>query len=273
MKKIGKNNITILLLLVLFLKNGLIAQIPITEQEAIDLALKNNPPLQRNQSRIEQTKALLPTAKTLPNAEFSMETPQFLMAPDNSPIWTTLGVQQTFLSPKVYRQNEKVLQQQVKVAQSEQLATVHDIRFKARQLYQNCLFTKEKIRFAQEQDSIFKEMNHVAEVEYKVGKITPLEKQVMVSFYANIVHILRGGQMEFQNALSELSQYLKTPQVSVNQYFTRLVLKNTAQKQVRDSSFLSISTTLLTTHPRPLKNAFTQSKQAVRAIQKPLKPR
>jgi outer membrane protein TolC len=198
------------------------AQSSISEQEAIDLALKNHPSQQRHQNRIAQTQALLPTAKTMLPTEFSAETPQFLMGPDNSAIWTTLGAQQSFLSRKVYRQNEKVLQQNVKVAQAEQAMSAFDIRFQVRQLYQNCLFSKEKVRFSAEQDSVFKEMNRIAEVEYKVGKITALEKTVIESFYLNIRQILRGGEMAFQNAQMELAQYLKTPQVIVNQYFTRL---------------------------------------------------
>jgi outer membrane protein TolC len=198
------------------------AQTVLSEQEAIDLALKNHPSQQRHQNRIAQTQALLPTAKTMLPTEFSAETPQFLMGPDNTAIWTTLGAQQTFLSRKIYRQNEKVLQQHVKVAQAEQAMSAFDIRFHVRQLYQHCLFTKEKVRFSTEQDSVFKEMNRIAEVEHKVGKITALEKTVIESFYLNLRQILRGGEMELQNAQRELGQYLKTPQVVVNQSFTRL---------------------------------------------------
>jgi outer membrane protein TolC len=207
------------------------AQTAISEQEAIDLALKNHPSQQRHQNRIAQTQALLPTAKTMLPTEFSAETPQFLMGPDNTAIWTTLGAQQTFLSRKVYRQNEKVLQQQVKVAQAEQAMSAFDIRFQVRQLYQHCLFTKEKVRFSTEQDSVFREMNRIAEVEYKVGKITALEKTVIESFYLNIRQILRGGEMEFQNAQSELAQYLKMPQVAVNQSFTRLKMPVPIEKK------------------------------------------
>jgi outer membrane protein TolC len=207
------------------------AQTALSEQEAIDLALKNHPSQLRHQNRIAQTQALLPTAKTMLPTEFSMETPQFLMGPDNTAIWTTLGAQQSFLARKVYQQNEKVLQQHVKLAQAEQAISAFDIRFHVRQLYQHCLFTKEKIHFANEQDSVFKEMNRIAEVEYKVGKITALEKTVIESFYLNVRQILRGGEMEFQNAQNELAQYLKMPQVLVNHSFTRLKTSVSMEKE------------------------------------------
>ena len=194
----------------------------ISEQEAMDLAVKNHPLIQKNQTQILHAKALIPTAKTYAPAEFSAETPQFLMGPDNSTVWTVLGVQQSFLNKKVYQQHEKTLLQQVKVSEAELAVSVQDIRHQARVLYQNCLFTKEKIRYWQEQDSVFQAFNRVAEVEARVGKITPLEKLTIESFYKNTAHLLRGAELENQNALLALNQYLKTSQTAVNQPFSKL---------------------------------------------------
>ena len=197
----------------------------LTEQEAMDLAVKNHPLIQKNQTQILHAKALIPTAKTLAPAEFSAETPQFLMGPDNSTVWTVLGVQQSFLNKKVYQQHEKTLQQQVKVSEAELAVSVQDIRHQARVLYQNCLLTKEKIRYWQEQDSVFQAFNRVAEVEARVGKITPLERLTIESFYKNTAHLLRGAALENQNALLALNQYLKTTQTVINQSFVKLFLE------------------------------------------------
>ena len=221
-KKLNINSkAAILLILACFLPKISFSQ-SLSELEAMELAVKNHPLIQKNQSQIAHAKQLVPTAKMITPSEISFETPQILMGPDNKPIWTTLGIQQSFLNKKVYQQNEKTLQQQVKVSEAEMAVSVHDIRHQARLLYQNCLFTKEKIRYWQEQDSIFKEFNRVAEVESRVGKITPLEKLTIESFYKNTQHILRGAETEHQNALLELSAFLKTPQVVVNQAFGKL---------------------------------------------------
>ena len=59
----------------------------------------------------------------------------------------------------------------------------------------------------------------MAEVEFRVGKITPLEKTTAEGFYKNIQQLLRGAEIEYANVLSELQQYLKTPQLTVNQSF------------------------------------------------------
>jgi heavy metal efflux system protein len=232
--KIKIPNKTIMILLLITSKSLVFAQNPPTrpagtegvvlssEQEAIDLALKNNALLSKNQTQIEQARLLIPTAKTLAPTDFFIETPQLYMAPDQSPIWTTLGAQQTFKPQKVYRQNEKVLQQNVKVTESERAIFTHDIAHQARVLYQNCLYAKAKMQFLQRQDSLFSEFNRVAEVESRVGKITPLEKLTLQSFYQNFAQILRGSLVENQSALNTLSVYLKTPQVVVNQSFTKL---------------------------------------------------
>ncbi len=225
-------NKTILLLFIgIFLGKTAFSQ-TITEQEAVNLAVKNHPLIQKNQTQIAHAKQLVPTAKTISATDFFAETPQFLMGPDNVPIWTVLGAQQSFLSPKVYKQHEKTLQQQVKLSVSEMAVSVHDIEHQARVLYQNCLFLQRKIVYAREQDSIFKEFNRVAEVEFRVGKITPLEKTTAESFYKNIQQLLRGSEIEYQNALSELSQYLKTPQVAVNQSFEKLPIGKTERSEL-----------------------------------------
>ena len=212
----------VIVLLLCFLLPKITFSQAITEQEAVSLAVKNHPLIQKNQTQIAHAKQLVPTAKTLPATDFYAETPQFLMGPDNVPIWTVLGAQQSFLSPKVYKQQEKTLQQQVKLSESELAISAHDIEHQARVLYQNCLFLGEKIRYEREQDSIFKEFNRVAEVEFRVGKITPLDKTTAESFYKNIQQLLRGSEIEYENALSELRQYLKMPQVTVNQFFVKL---------------------------------------------------
>jgi heavy metal efflux system protein len=193
-----------------------------SEKEAIDLALKNNALLSKNQTQIEQARLLIPTAKTIMPTDFFVETPQLYMAPDQSPIWSTIGAQQTFKPRKVYRQNEKVLQQNVKVTESERAIFAHDIAHQTRTLYQNCLYAKAKMQFLQRQDSVFSEFNRVAEVESRAGKITPLEKLTLQSFYQNFAQILRGSLVDNQNALNALSVYLKSPQVVVNQSFTKL---------------------------------------------------
>ena len=172
-KPLQKRYFAVLFIACFFVQTALSQSI--SEQEAMDLAVKNHPLIQKNQTQILHAKALVPTAKTFTPAEFSAETPQFLMGPDNTTVWTVLGVQQSFLNKKVYQQHEKTLQQQVKVSEAELAVSVQDIRHQARVLYQNCLFTKEKIRYWQEQDSVFQAFNRVAEVEARVGKITPLE--------------------------------------------------------------------------------------------------
>ncbi len=235
-----KKGVVTLLLLSCFLPKMAFSQ-SLTEQEAVSLAVKNHPLIQKNQTQIAHAKQLVPTAKTIGTTEFYAETPQFLMGPDNVPIWTVLGAQQSFLSPKVYKQHEKMLQQQVKLSESEMAVSVHDIEHQARVLYQNCLFLQRKIVYALEQDSIFKEFNRVAEVEFRVGKITPLEKTTAESFYKNIQQSLRGSEMEYQNALSELSQYLKTPQVAVNQAFEKLPVSKMERSELPIQRFYAES--------------------------------
>ncbi|MBL7813593.1 MAG: CusA/CzcA family heavy metal efflux RND transporter [Saprospiraceae bacterium] len=196
----------------------------ISEQEAVNMALKNHPLMLKNQSQITHAKQMVGTAKMITPSEFSFETPQLLMGPDNVTVWTVLGAQQSFLPKKVYNQNEKTLLQQAKVTESELAMSAHDITQQTRLLYQSCLFASEKVRYWREQDSIFKEFNRVAEVEFRVGKITPLEKTTAESFYKNIQQLLRGAELAEKNALDELKSFLKSPQISVNELFTKLNL-------------------------------------------------
>jgi cobalt-zinc-cadmium resistance protein CzcA len=202
----------------------------LTEAEAMEIAVKNHPLIQKNQSQIAQSKWLISAAKMIAPTDFFVETPQLLMGPDNSTIWTTFGAQQTIIPKKVYTQNERVLQQKVKVNEAEMAVSRHDIQHTARILYQNCLFTAEKVRYMREQDSVFREINRAAQVEAHTGNITALEKLTIESFYQQIAQQLRGAEMESTSALSELGQYLKLPQITVSQSFIKLKTTDILQK-------------------------------------------
>jgi heavy metal efflux system protein len=189
-----------------------------SEQQAIDLALAQHPILQKDKAIIERNRVLIATGKTIPSAEIYLEAPVS---------YTNVGIVQQFSLPQVYRQNGKVLEQKVKVSESEMAINEYEISYQVRQLYQNCLYTQEKSRYLAQQDSGFAQLSKIAQIESRVGKITPLEKMNMEAFYDNIHQEYTAAKLEHENSLLELGKFIGVQITATSEKFQKANLSPT----------------------------------------------
>ncbi len=193
-----------------------------SEQEAIDLAFKTHPSTIRQQTIVAQSKALIPTARLMQNPEIFSEGPQV------SPNGINFGIAQQFSLPSVYKQNEKTLQQRTRVAEADLEVTRYDIELRVRELFQNALFVNQKINYLKQQDSVFSAMTHVADVEFRTGATTPLDKLNLEVTYKNIHQQLNSAGLEYQNALAELGNYIGAREVAISADFNKIAPSNVA---------------------------------------------
>lgn len=217
------NKIKLFFFLLIYLPTHLEAQKILTEKEAIDLALRRNPLLLRQDLQIEQAKTLQLTARTLPQPEAFLETPNRSGEPT---IWANVGVSQSFQSPKLYRQNAKVLAQRVKVTTADREMSVLEVTQTTRLLYQQCVFLSQKKQFLQEQDSIFSSAKRVAEVEARLGNITPLQRLQLESLSSQAKATMKMVDVALQNAVSLLENFIGVKNILVTNYFEDTDLKN-----------------------------------------------
>ncbi len=206
------NKIKLLLVVISLCPNFLKAQKILTEKEAIDLALKRNPLLLRHDLQIEQTKILQATARTLPQPEAFLETPNRSGEPT---IWANVGISQSFQSPKLYRQNAKVLAQKTKTATADREISVLEITQTTRLLYQQCVFLSQKQIFLREQDSIFSSAKRVAEVEARLGNITPLQRLQLENLSTQAKAALKLSELALKNAFYQLENFVGVNNFSV----------------------------------------------------------
>lgn len=206
---------------------NILAQISLVNvDDAVAIALKNNPIAAKNAAEIARAKLLLPTAKTLPSTDFFIETPQFLMGPDNSTIFTQIGAQQRFQGKKRIAANTDVLTKKIGVAEATTASDVYNITRETHFLYENCLFLKEKVGFLRKQDTVFQELVKVANIEAQVGKISGFQKSQILLEYAKFSQILRGGILELENSHKILSEYLKTDEIVLLEPFSKRTIQN-----------------------------------------------
>lgn len=213
----------IFFVLIFLFPNFLLAQKILTEKEAIDLALKRNPLVSRQNLQIEQAKTLQATARTLPQPEAFLETPNRSGEPT---IWANIGISQSFQSPKLYRQNAKVLAQRVKVTTSEREMSVLEITQTTRLLYQQCVFLSQKQQFLQEQDSIFNAAKRVAEVEARLGNITPLQRLQLENLSYQAKAATKLTEVALKNAFSLLENFVGVNNFSVENDLEKIDWKN-----------------------------------------------
>ena len=143
-------------------------KILLSENEAIDLAVKNYPLIISSLKKIEQQKALIPSYLNLPNTEV------LIQAPTGDEM--RASILQMIDFPTVYAAQKKSLKTQVAIAEAEKETNVNLVKFSVKTAYNNLLYSIERESTLKRYDSILSDLIGVNEIRYKVGQIAILEK-------------------------------------------------------------------------------------------------
>ncbi|MEN9613408.1 MAG: hypothetical protein RLZZ628_4222 [Bacteroidota bacterium] len=224
MKFVKINKYLFLILKICFLSKINFAQTYLTEKAAIDLALQKHPQLAKGQLAIRHAEVVTATARNLQQPLL------YVSAPNN---WLNMGAEQNFALPKVYQQNEILLKQKVNVAKADNAIFAYDIAFQTRLLYQHFLFYKTKNVYLKTQDSLFQEINRIAETQYKVGQITALEKLNMESFHKTIHQSFVVSGMEMDNTRTALEAFLMTVNIQAIDSFQKRTITSLSMPENR----------------------------------------
>ena len=194
------------------------AQVYISEQEAIDQSLHNYPLILSSLKKIEQQKALLPSAYNFNNTELQFQ------APTGDGI--RLSVLQILDFPTVYLAQHKALKKQISVAEAEKETNVNLVKYTVKSTFNNLLFSLERERVLKRYDSILSDLIDVNEIRYRVGQIAILEKINGEAKYKIIQNQLLQVQTERRNNQFQLALYLGKPGDST--YFPNSKFNKTA---------------------------------------------
>jgi outer membrane protein TolC len=179
------------------------AQVLISEQEVIDKALQNYPLIVSSIKKIEQQKALLPSAFNLSNTELLWQAP--------TGDGMRLSVLQNIEFPTVYLAQHRALKKQVSIAEAEKETNVNLIKYTVKSTYNNLLYSVERERLLKRYDSLLSDLIEVNEIRYRVGQIAILEKINGEAKYKIVQNQLRQSQTERKNNQYQLALYLGKP--------------------------------------------------------------
>lgn len=170
--KPGKLSIFLLISFFGMAANNSFGQTPKTLKQTIEMGLANNPALKGTNLAIEKAQVLQGTAFDVDKTQFNLsQDPTAGGSNDNS-----LGVSQTFSFPAVYSAKSQVLSGESKLAERtygvSKLTLIRDISL----AYYELAYSQKKILLLKSLDSIYSNFDLHAELRYKTGETSYLEK-------------------------------------------------------------------------------------------------
>ncbi len=208
-KNISLKAIIMLLGISLAFPNFSFAQTPVLQlrlDEAIKISLQNNPQIKGAMLEVKQQNVLKKTAFDLQKTKISILNGQY-----NSVIKDNyIGISQDIYFPTVYIQQIKVQKQNVLLSEKNLAVTQSELIRNVKSAYYQLVFENERLKLLSYQDSIYKMFSIVAELKYKTGETSYLEKLSAQSKYQEIQLYRKQAEADIKIYQQELQKLLNT---------------------------------------------------------------
>jgi cobalt-zinc-cadmium resistance protein CzcA len=165
---------------------------PLTLQDCINRALRNNLTVRTAALEVEQSRALK-------KASFDPGKTNLTLTQDPTSggnIDNALGITQSFALPGLYKQQKNVFQQQVLLAEKSKMLTEAEIIRDVKTAYYNCMYGTAKINVLNYLDSVYLEFSRKAEVRQRTGETSNLERLTAQNKYQEIQLLQKEAQAE-----------------------------------------------------------------------------
>ncbi|CAA7391158.1 hypothetical protein CHRY9393_02858 [Chryseobacterium fistulae] len=174
MKEIkNKKGISVLIFFLSFGFAGLVSsQTPVTLQEAIDIALKNNRNLKNEKLKTEYSKVLIRSALDIPQTGLTVDYGQINSALTDM----KFGFSQNIAFPTVYRKQKNVYTEEWKKSMLNVSLKEYELKKAVSLTFYNILYGKEKEKLLQETLKLYTDFLDKASIRLKVGESNILEK-------------------------------------------------------------------------------------------------
>jgi cobalt-zinc-cadmium resistance protein CzcA len=202
----------------------------LSANEAIDMALHNNPVIKSANYSVEQQRAQEKTGFDLPKTNFNYGADNTTLLGNN-----TIGVQQSFSFPTVYVKQSKVLKQQVTLSKKSFAISKNDLIRNVRSAYYQMAYEVARQQLLTYQDSVYAGFAKAADVRYTSGETKYLEKVAADAQYQQVLLQKKQAQKDLQIDEQELQKWLNTNQpVQLT-----MPLEKVSMSIIADSSVLS----------------------------------
>ncbi|MGC4235090.1 MAG: CusA/CzcA family heavy metal efflux RND transporter [Niabella sp.] len=239
--------IVILFLTFSFLSAG--AQTPVSLQQAIDMALKNNLSVKNEQLRAAYHKKLIGSATAIPATSMNGQYGQVnSFYPD-----VAIGISQTVNFPTIYTRHKTLLTEEWKSSFLKVGMQESQLKKQVTQVYYHLIFLRHKQRLLQKNDSLFAAFLHKATLRFNKGESNVLEKTTAES---------QRGQIALQ--LSQLQQDKELAQLQFQLLLNTITDLVPAEEKDISGSIVIADTSLLLLHPEM--QYLKQQKQMAQAV-------
>ena len=161
------------------------AQVKLSEQEAVALALKNNPRVKIAALEVEGQQRLRKNSLALPPASIGLQYGQ-INGEAKDPF---LEISQGLGSIPAYFQRSKVNSLRVRIAEKESVLVEKDVTFEVRRAWHQWLYLRQVLKELEDQLSFYENFELRAELRHRLGESSLLEKNMI----ENSMHELRNN--------------------------------------------------------------------------------
>ncbi|MCY7349328.1 MAG: TolC family protein [Cytophagaceae bacterium] len=179
---------------------SVVAQQPLSEADMVALALANSPAIRASDLSIRQNQQLLKGAYTIPNLDVFTDSP--------TGNFYTIGVNQSFQLPTVYKRQYQLQNSQIGLAQTEKRITENDLRFRVRNLYLALQYGEALWQQYQIQDSVYNQLRIIAGRQFVAGQIDYLSKTFTESQADEVRNQLVQARTDVVTVTRQLQQLL-----------------------------------------------------------------
>lgn len=145
---------------------------PLSLQDALTIASENNPNLRSAALGVENQKVLRKATLDIPKTRFTLLHGQYNgIYNDNN-----FGIEQDFSFPTLYASQRKAQTQNVILSEKALHITKAELIRDVTSAYYQIVYGKEKLRLLTTQDSIYVKFSDVAQVKFRTGETSNLEK-------------------------------------------------------------------------------------------------
>ncbi len=194
------------------------AQNVISEQAALDSAMKHSPLLKSAELQVKQSNYLRKTAFNLSNPDVIAESP--------TGDFYAVGILQSIEFPTVYIKQGQLLNQQSLLSEKGKALTIYEVKRLIRSVYLNAQYTQQLYEQLKYQDSLYNQIQISARRQFDAGVIDYLAKTFAESQYGEIHNQLVQAQNAFKANLQQLKLYTGISSASTVSALVKFTLPN-----------------------------------------------
>jgi cobalt-zinc-cadmium resistance protein CzcA len=179
---------------------------PITVEEAIDIALKNNGELKANNLEIQSSQSLKKTSRELPKLNLSAQLGQY----NSTKFDQSFEISQTIPFPTLFGAKKQLNQAEVKNLEIHHEISINELKSQIRTYYYQIQYLQHNQIQLNYLDSLYQNFIQIAELRFKTGDIKRVEVSTVTAKKGEINLLLEQNQVYLDNAYQSLKSLMNT---------------------------------------------------------------